>query len=47
MGTFLSGSPLEKIIALSLAPVMPKSAWRASPMPLTAQPRIETSIGSS
>ena len=31
---------------MSLAPVMPKSAWRASPMPLTAQPRTETSIGS-
>ncbi len=32
---------------MSLAPVMPKSAWRASPMPLTAQPSTETSIGSS
>ena len=26
---------------MSLAPVMPKSAWRASPMPLTAQPRTD------
>ena len=32
---------------LSLAPVIPKSAWRASPMPLTAHPSTETSIGSS
>ena len=47
VGTFFSGSPLEKIIPASLAPVMPKSAWRASPMPLTAQPSTETSIGSS
>ena len=47
MRTFFSGSPREKIIPMSFAPVMPKSAWRASPIPLTAQPRIETSIGSS
>ncbi len=32
---------------MSLAPVIPKSAWRASPIPLTAQPSTETSIGSA
>ena len=32
---------------MSLAPVIPKSACLASPMPFTAQPSTDTSIGSS
>src|SRR5215216_2309073 len=43
-GTFLSGLPREKMRPSFLAPVMPKSACEASPMPLTAQPRTATSI---
>ena len=46
-GTFLSARPREKIKPSFLAPVIPKSAWEASPMPLTAQPSTATSIGSS
>ena len=36
-----------KIRPSFLAPVMPKSACEASPMPFTAQPSTATSIGSS
>ncbi len=46
-GTFLSALPREKIRPSFLAPVMPKSACEASPMPLTAQPSTATSTGSS
>ena len=46
-GTFRSGLPWAKIRPSFLAPVMPKSACDASPMPLTAQPSTATSIGSS
>ena len=46
-GTFFSALPREKIRPSFLAPVMPKSAWLASPMPLTAQPSTATSTGSS
>src|SRR5450755_4620585 len=31
---------------VSLAPVIPKSEWRASPIPLTAEPSTATSIRS-
>ena len=46
-GTFFSALPREKIRPSFLAPVMPKSACDASPMPLTAQPRTATSTGSA
>ena len=46
-GTFRSGLPWAKIRPSFLAPVMPKSACEASPMPFTAQPSTATSIGSS
>ena len=46
-GTLRSGFPREKTSPSFLAPVMPKSACEASPMPLTAQPSTATSIGSS
>ena len=42
-----SGFPWAKMSPSFLAPVIPKSACEASPMPLTAQPRTATSIGSS
>ena len=45
-GTFRSGLPLEKMRPSFLAPVIPKSACEASPIPLTAQPRTATSTGS-
>ena len=38
---------VAKIRPSFFAPVMPKSAADASPMPLTAQPSTATSIGSS
>ena len=47
VGTFRSGLPPAKIRPSFLAPVMPKSACEASPMPFTAQPSTATSIGSS
>ena len=46
-GTFFSGLPREKIRPSFLAPVIPKSACDASPIPFTAHPRTATSIGSS
>ena len=46
-GTFFSALPREKIRPSFLAPVMPKSACEASPMPFTAQPSTATSIGSA
>ena len=44
-GTFRSGLPWAKIMPSFLAPVMPKSACEASPIPFTAQPSTATSIG--
>ena len=44
--TFRSGLPWAKIRPSSLAPVIPKSACEASPIPFTAQPSTATSIGS-
>jgi hypothetical protein len=46
-GTFLSALPREKMSPSFLAPVIPKSACDASPMPLTAQPSTATSTGSA
>ena len=46
-GTLRSGLPREKTRPSFLAPVIPKSACEASPMPLTAQPSTATSTGSS
>ena len=45
--TFRSGLPWAKIMPSFLAPVMPKSACEASPIPFTAQPSTATSIGCS
>ena len=45
-GTFRSGLPSAKIRPSFLAPVIPKSACDASPIPFTAQPSTATSIGS-